>query len=155
MLNPSPFPPMSVRSQESNLPYAFHYFPLSVSRCPAEILTSHSVKTSRGRSKTPYQADSPRKTHPHPIHWSHQESNFRTKGVNRVRLYRSATCLMASAWVGYEWMTPPMVPRPRGEPSLWIGVGAPGDREGVVATPIPGSSFSRVRFSPWRETPGA
>jgi hypothetical protein len=45
MMNPSPFPPMSVRSRESNLPYAFYYFPLSVSRCPAEILTSHSIKS--------------------------------------------------------------------------------------------------------------
>src|SRR5262249_24940052 len=41
----------------------------------------------------------------------HAKSRF-TRGVRRVRFQASAAFLMASAWVGYGWMTFAIVPKP-------------------------------------------
>src|SRR5262249_22063937 len=43
---------------------------------------------------------------------SHQAKIFLTRGVRRVRFHASAAFLMASAWVGYGWMTFAIAPSP-------------------------------------------
>src|SRR5262249_43586528 len=48
----------------------------------------------------------------HRVHLSQAAKSLRTVGVSRVRLNMSPVCRIASAWVGYGWMTEASRPSP-------------------------------------------
>ena len=61
------------------------------------------VREGGGGAAAPPALPSKKPTSPHPVHRRQARNlvnSFFTKGVRRVRLYRSPVARMASAWVG-------------------------------------------------------
>src|SRR4029453_929186 len=85
---------------------------------PRDVLEADQVAQSERARRDDagrHQQQDDNRTDPpplHRVHLSHAAKSRLTLGVSRVRLYMSPVCRMASAWVGYGWMTEASRPSP-------------------------------------------